>query len=93
MSESAFGVEHGEFSKADQHGKDATIGRLVTGGVLPGAHAATAGRKGKKLRAAGYELGGAVAGSLVVAPPVGAAIGTHMAHNKGYYKRQKPGSA
>lgn len=90
MPESAFGVEHGEFSKADR--SHATPGRVLTGAFAPGFHGAVAGKKGKKLRAAGYEVGGGVAGTLVGLPPLGAGIGTAAAHNKGYYKKQSPGA-
>lgn len=81
--ESAFGVDHGDFSKAE---KKATGGRQATAYLFPGFHGAVAGKKGHKLRAAGTELGtqagGAIAGGLVggtvarKAPVVGSLMGT-----------------
>jgi hypothetical protein len=56
----AFGVERGEISKAE---KKATGGRRLTGIMFPGMHGAVAGKKGKKLKAAGNELGGYAAGT------------------------------
>jgi len=53
-----FGVY--EVSKAE---KKATGGRRATGVLFPGIHGAVAGKKGKKLRAAGNELGGQAAGT------------------------------
>lgn len=73
----------------------ARAGRLVTGGVFPGIHGLVAGKEGPgdhKIKAAGYELGGAVLGGTLV-PGVGTipggAVGTHLAHEAGHYKRQK----
>lgn len=66
-------------------------GRLATGGLFPGYHGAIAGKKGHKLKAVGHEVLGGMAGGVVAGPPgtvAGAAIGTKMAHDKGYYKPQ-----
>lgn len=84
----AFGIERPDLvSKADDRSSgSASAARLVGGGLLPGAHGAVAGRKGKKLKAVGHELGGAAVGTLVALPNVGAAVGTNIANKKGYYK-------
>lgn len=89
MSYSAFGVEHGyEISKAAKKKQTkkqpASVGRLVAGGLFPGFHAAAAGKPGHKLPAAGWELGG-----NFVAPGVGGAVGTHIAHERGHYYPQR----
>ncbi len=63
MSVSAFGIEHGDFSKAND--KSPSAGRYATGMVFPGAHGAIAGKKGKKLSAFGNETGRAFVGSAV----------------------------
>lgn len=55
---SAFGVDHGDFAKADKQ----SGGRRILTSAFPGYHAGIAGKKGKKLRAVGNELGGGVAG-------------------------------
>jgi len=84
---SVWGVDHlEEVSKKAQREprENASFGRMATAAVFPGWHAAAAGRKGKKLRAAGYELGGAL-----VVPAVGGGVGAHFAHKEGYYKNQK----
>lgn len=47
--------------KADR--ERASTGRLALGTAFPGYHGAVAGRKGRKLRAAGNEVGGAYAGA------------------------------
>jgi hypothetical protein len=47
--------------KADR--ERASTGRLALGTAFPGYHGAVAGRKGRKLRAAGNEYGGAAAGA------------------------------
>lgn len=66
---SAFGIDHGEISKADsdRYGKHGapTTGRRLAGHFFPGWHGAVAGKKGKKLRSTGTEVGGAVGGSIV----------------------------
>jgi hypothetical protein len=80
-----FGVESHDISKADKTKEPpASGGRLVAGALLPGVHAAAAGKKNHKARAAGYELGG-----TVIAGPLGAGVGTHVAHERGHYKPQK----
>ena len=89
-------------AKADRKRKTrdkASAGRLATGGLFPGIHGLVAGKEGKgdhKIKAAGYELGGAVLGGTLV-PGVGTipggVVGTHLAHNAGHYKRQKVGKA
>jgi len=95
--QSAFGVDHGEFSKGYykdmRDEKHATHGRLAAGALLPGYHGAVAGKRGKKLRAAGSEVGGAFLGSAVPGPGtvVGGAVGTQYAAKHGYYKPQKGG--
>lgn len=60
---SAFGIDHGEFSKADTK-SNPTGGRYATSYLFPGVHGAVAGKKGKKLRSAGRELGGTIGGSV-----------------------------
>jgi hypothetical protein len=89
-------------AKADSKRKTrdkASAGRLATGGLFPGFHGLVAGKQGPgdhKIKAAGYELGGAVLGGALV-PGVGTipggVVGTHLAHNAGHYKRQKVGKA
>lgn len=100
--ESAFGVNHGEEISKDNRGflkdikneKHATTGRHLAGGAFPGYHAAFAGKKGKKLRAAGHEILGATIGSTVPGPGtvLGGIAGTEIAARKGYYKKQKKGA-
>ena len=63
MTTSAFGVEHGEISKA-KNGDQMSTGRMVATGLFAPVHGAVAGRPGKKLRATGNEMGGSVAGAL-----------------------------
>ena len=65
---SAFGIDHGDISKAQQQ---PSTGRYITAHVAPGIHGAVAGKPGKKLRAAGSELGGSFVGG---AAGVGGAI-------------------
>lgn len=77
MAKSAFGVEHGDsISKAQQK---ASTGRQALGTVFPGYHGLAAGKKGHKLRAAGNEIGGRIAGAAVgqaaAAPLVAAGLG------------------
>lgn len=96
---SAFGVDHGEISKKVEHWTTIRdkeqggvgAGRAVTGGFFPGVHGAIAGKKGKKLKAAGHELAGSVVGTALPGPGslLGGAAGTNAAHNKGYYKGSK----
>jgi len=93
----AFGVELGEVSKAAKKQKKASTGRLVTGALFPGYHGIAAGRKGHRLRAAGNELGGGIAGSLVggaagsalgmaaTRNPMGGAVGAHFGAAGGSY--------
>lgn len=69
MTTSAFGIDHGEFSKAgSDNGNKYSTGRAVAASALGFPHAAVAAKKGKKGRAAGrvlgYTLGGNVAGSV-----------------------------
>jgi hypothetical protein len=61
MTMSAFGVDDSRISKADE--KKATGGRIATGAIVSGWHGAAAGKKGKKLRAMGNEVGGSALGS------------------------------
>jgi hypothetical protein len=65
--ESAFGIDHGEISKAkdkyDGHGAP-TTGRRLAGHFGYGFHGAVAGKKGKKLRATGTEVAGAAGGAV-----------------------------
>lgn len=86
---SAFGVDMGEVSKKNTNKDYASAGRHATAIAFPGAHGLVAGKKGKKLKAAGHEVAGAVVGGSV-APGVGGmygtAVGTNRAHRKGYYK-------
>lgn len=88
--QSAFGIDHGEFSKAEK--EKASAGRLATGGLFPGFHAAAAGKKGNyhKLKAAGWEVGGSAVGTLVPGPGslIGGIAGTHIAQSHGHYKKQ-----
>jgi hypothetical protein len=70
--------------KADE--PKASAGRQVLGTVFPGGHGAIAGRKGKKLRAAGNEMGGSIAGSTVGA---GAAYGIGRALRGGAIKNRR----
>lgn len=64
MSLSAFGIDHGEISKATDPntGKKPSAGRRVLASAYPVFHGAAAGKKGKKLRAVGNEYGGSLAG-------------------------------
>jgi hypothetical protein len=99
---SAFGVDHGGISKSFKQTardikteKHATHGRIAAGAVFPGFHAAAAGKRGKKLRAAGNEVGGAMVGGLLVpvaGGPAGGILGTQRAARKGYYKKQEKGA-
>lgn len=74
-----------------KHADGPTKGRQAAGGLLPGAHGLAAGKKGRKLRAAGNEVGGvsvgtvagsvvngAARGRLLYAIPAGAAAGGVM---------------
>lgn len=84
---SAFGVDHGAtFSKADsstapvpQKNGTPSGGRYAAGYMFGPFHGAVAGRKGKKLRAAGsqlgYSLGGTAAGTALGGAISGAAHG------------------
>lgn len=87
---SAFGVEHEGISKAAKKDTDdlwhsnATPGRHVATQLVPGIHGAVAGRKGKKLEAAGAEFGGALVGG-----PVGVFAATNYNQNKKKYKSIK----
>lgn len=64
--ESAFGVEHGEISKAgsDNRHKYST-GRAVAATSLGGYHSAFAAKKGKKLRATGRSIAETVGGGAL----------------------------
>lgn len=91
---SAFGVKHTEISKANDSKEYASPQRLAAGAAFPGVHGAVAGRKGRKLRAAGNELGGGLVGGVASGlvtnggPGLlaGAAAGTARAHKQGHYK-------
>ena len=62
---SAFGVDHGLVEKFDYgSNKEPSGGRKVAAGAFGGWHGAVAGKKGKKLRAAGNQAGMTVGGSL-----------------------------
>lgn len=67
---SAFGVEDDRISKADDDapetpkGRQSSPGRTAATVAFAPVHGAVAGRKGKKLRAAGSELGGGILGGL-----------------------------
>lgn len=82
-----FGISKGFLSNKDKENikrtvtPTASVSRLATGAFAPGIHGAVAGKKGKKLKAVGHELVGATAGV------VGGAVGTEIAHRKGYYKK------
>lgn len=79
------------FEVAKQDSSSPSTGRLVAGGVFPGFHGAVAGKKGKKLEAAGHEVVPSLVGGAVLGPPgsiAGGMIGTSMAHKKGYYQPQ-----
>jgi hypothetical protein len=77
MSVSAFGVDHGGISKADKKSSgNPSVGRMAAGGLLYPFHAAAAGRKGKKLRAVGNQVGGAALGALPGAALMGAGVAT-----------------
>jgi hypothetical protein len=92
VRKSAFGVEHGyPVVKRNTNKDTASWERMATGAVFPGTHGVIAGRKGKKLRAAGHELVGAGVGSMLPGPGTiaGGVIGTNMAHQKGYYKQDE----
>jgi hypothetical protein len=71
MYVSPFGVEHSDISKAR---KEASTGRLATGGVFRGFHGIAAGKKGKKLRSAGREIGGGLIGSAPGIALLGAGV-------------------
>lgn len=74
--------------------KPASTGRVLTGAFFPGWHGAIAGKKGHKLKAVGYEVGGGIAsGALTGIPAIGAGVGTYYAHKQGHYKVQKNLSA
>ena len=91
--ESAFGVDHGDFSKKKEHwthGSNMSAGRAVTAGLFPGTHGLIAGKKGKKLKAAGHEFAPALASGSLGIPLVGGIVGANAAQNKGYYKGSKP---
>lgn len=70
---SFWGVDHGDEIAKSKDNKS-SFGRNALAATVPGAHAAVAGKKGKKLRAFGNaqagSLGGVVGGSLA-----GAAVG------------------
>lgn len=64
----AFGIERPDLISKQE--KKASSGRLVLGGMFPGFHGVVAGKKGRKLRAAGNEAVGGMAGGVA-----GATIG------------------
>lgn len=77
MSVSAFGVDHGGISKAENKSSgNPSVGRMAAGGLLYPFHAAVTGRKGKKLRAVGNQAGGAALGTLPGAALMGAGLAT-----------------
>lgn len=83
MSTSAFGIEHGDVSKADQ--PKASGGRQAAGYFFAGTHGAVAGKKGKKLKAVGSEVGHTMAGSYGGAAggaAAGAALGAAVGHGR-----------
>jgi hypothetical protein len=64
---SAFGVDHGGISKADdKYGKHGapSAGRRATAHFFPGWHGAIAGKKGKKLRSGASQVGAGIGGSV-----------------------------
>jgi len=66
-SVSAFGVDHGGISKADDKyggNKAPTGGRRAAAYAFGPFHSAVAGKKGKKLRATGNQIGGSVGGAI-----------------------------
>ena len=62
-----------------------SFGRVATGALFPGWHGAVAGKKGRKLEAAAWELGGGIAVPL---PLAGGAAGSYAAHKRGALKKQ-----
>ena len=87
MSTSAFGIDHGEsFSKKEARdpntGKKPSAGRRALASYDPGLHSIVAGRKGKKTRAVGNELGGSALGSIGGAG-LGGGIGALATRGKG----------
>jgi len=91
---SAFGVEHSDsISKKEE--KKASTGRQFTTWLAPGIHGGVAGKKGRKLRAAGTEIGatgvgmvgGSIAGALpgiLTHNPKAATLGSSVGANVGY---------
>lgn len=78
MTESAFGVDHGE-EISKKAGKKPSTERKVAAGVFGGYHSAVAGKSGKKLRATARTvahetvggLAGGVGGSVIAGPRLG----------------------
>lgn len=64
MAESAFGIDHGDFSKADTQPK-ASAGRYAAGTAFGAYHSAFAGKKGKKVGAVGSSLGHSIGGAAL----------------------------
>jgi len=68
---SAFGIEHGPISKADQPAppnaqpRRASGGRVATTYFLPGIHGAVAAKPGRKLRQTGSEVGHVAGGGIL----------------------------
>jgi hypothetical protein len=62
MSISSFVNDDERISKAKSDNPSA--GRLATSYLFPGIHGVAAGKKGKRARAAGNEVGGALGGSV-----------------------------
>jgi hypothetical protein len=103
MSESAFGIDHGDFSKAEKPKKPTqgpSAGRYAAGAAFGWAHGGVAGKKGHKLKAAGTSFGTGTVGNLAGAALTrssgggglgqlgGNMVGTKIAHNKGWLKPQ-----
>jgi hypothetical protein len=67
-----------DFEYVEKDDSRASTGRYATGMLFPGFHGAVAGKPGKKVRAAGNELGGNILGSAVgsgVSYGIGRSIG------------------
>lgn len=89
---SFWGVDHGdEVSKSaglpDKYNRNGSpsAGRRVSGTVFSGYHGLGAGKKGKKIRAAGNEFGGTVAGSLAGGAAAGLATAGRVKNPKALY--------
>lgn len=72
MAESAFGVDHGDFSKRESNGGEKMSGgRKATGTYFGAYHSVAAGKKGKRAKGAArsyaYGTGGAIGGGATAA--------------------------